>query len=448
MRAPQGSGAPRTGHPRAQVVNQSLPAASATPENQHHPQNPANTSPPAIRATAAPVTRPSALAVAPLNSGVASNAPSSAAGAAAAAPSSASVAHGEHVVDGSAPASAPTTTPRKATGRGIGWNQDECLAVARAGDYALNRPAVGASMRREEMGEAIRDCFIQDSRKPASAGQGGRHGGPTDERRWEGRSPVACLERFEIIRKECQKYNEWYKFVVGWNLTGLPNEDESKIRITTGLYNKKLPGKSVAYDVANNPNYDVGKDFAYLECWRWFLEFTSQLDVAGDRVDTDLNQLTPLAEEGRVERPEGVKSAKRRGRKRKETEGDLESKMEASVEALAETVKSSSAKRDAILQRQLQLDQERFDWEKAMKLFGEGSGAPQNESDRVLRLLRAKELRKLEASSGAGPSTQIHGPADEPSPLRSNSPASVGSFDADNESGESEEEGAHSSHNE
>jgi hypothetical protein len=166
---------------------------------------------------------------------------------------------------------------RGRAGRGLGWNEAECLALCHAASVVCQSPILGAEMRQAELGRRLRAEFLRDPGRPPDSGTQTGTGGDLDIRRWEGRLAGACLKQYQKIKAECCGFYAASKRIEAMELTGSPGEEQLS-RCALAIYNCGSKLISHVYDIINNPNYIIGKEFPYQLCYDWLRRYTSLLE--------------------------------------------------------------------------------------------------------------------------------------------------------------------------
>jgi hypothetical protein len=132
-------------------------------------------------------------------------------------------------------------------------------------------------MRQAELGRRLRAEFLRDPGRPPDSGTQTGTGGDLDIRRWEGRLAGACLKQYQKIKADCCGFYAASKRIEAMELTGSPGEEQLS-RCALAIYNCGSKLISHVYDIINNPNYIIGKEFPYQLCYDWLRRYTSLLE--------------------------------------------------------------------------------------------------------------------------------------------------------------------------
>ena len=287
---------------------------------------------------------------------------------------------------------------KKTVGKSIAWSDEELLVLAKSAAQVCLDPAVGAQMSKAEMGRRIRSVIIKHELRPDDACTT-RDSGDLDVRRWDGRSSDACRKMWMTVRADCTKYYSARKKVDAIELTGNPT-DEDMERCYQLVYYKGSEAMSHLYDCVRNKKYFVGKHFKFVTPFK-FLESNTQLiqgeGMQGEVVDGD-------GVMKRTERPRGNKKAKEerehaeKGKKKTTVEEGIYD-VAGCMKKIHESMEQKNVVKRAVESRRIDLESERFWWDKAEKMFGTGSSAPSEERAIAERLMRKRVLASLRMMS-------------------------------------------------
>ncbi|KAI0558724.1 hypothetical protein FGB62_190g016 [Gracilaria domingensis] len=282
-----------------------------------------------------------------------------------------------------------STTAGGGRGKNLMWNEEETMALVRAAAAASTDPTVGSSMSAAEHGRRIRAIFIKDNGRPNEACTLEKSGCRFDRRRWDGRSADGCRKFWDKIRAECTRFKACYDRVIAMKLTGNP-DDDALLRCGELLYSDGSNSISHLYDCVRNPHYHVSKPFKYKMPFQFLNAQTTMLQACG------------VGKEVEPERPMGTKAAKaKKEEERKDANKGQGAKVNENSVADSmhriETLLRNSVSEKALQAKQkLALQQERLDWEMAMKLLSSTSVIAQEEKDAIERLMRKRLLKRLE----------------------------------------------------
>lgn len=287
---------------------------------------------------------------------------------------------------------------KKGNGKGLAWNDQEQLALARAATIACQDPTVGAQMSMTQLGRKIRASFIKDEARPAQACTTTKDGGAFDQRRWDGRSAEACLKMWKRLRKACTKFKAIYTRIENLQLTGNPTEEELW-RCASLEFSEGTQMLGHLYDCVRNPRYLIRKPFSFGHAYVFLDKCTKFISAGPMQVGTVEGS---DGEDTPVKRPIGTKIAKL-GRGEEGISGTCKPVKE-SVADLAQTMgllqktinKRQEAKEKAEARR-LDFERQRFWYEQANAMFGPGSSASATEKERAVGLMRKRVLESLTA---------------------------------------------------
>jgi hypothetical protein len=167
-------------------------------------------------------------------------------------------------------------------GKGLGWNQEELLAVARAAPVVLQSPTIGANQNATELGRRIFAEFLRDECCPNVAECTRSDKSNLDSRRWHGRSALATLQCWtKRIKAPCVRLHAVYRRIQIAELTGGPYSDESMHRLATAIFNSKDGESSQlfshAYDIIRNEHYVIGPPFPVPSAYEFLAKKTNLL---------------------------------------------------------------------------------------------------------------------------------------------------------------------------
>lgn len=286
---------------------------------------------------------------------------------------------------------------KKTVGKSLSWLDDELLALSKSAAVVLVDPTVGSQMSKAEMGRRLRTQFIKSALRPSKACTD-KNGGELDTRRWDGRSADACRKMWEKVRKDCQKYYGAQKKVYAAKLTGNPSPEQLD-RCVQLVYLKGSEAMSHLYDCVRNPKYFMGTPFQMHSACDFLSGNTRLLDAEND------NGMMRAADgtDVRRDRPDGLKKARKEKEEKKESKatvhGEL-SNVAGSINQLQNAMREKNEMRAAIERKRLDMERERFIWDKAEKMFGTGSCAPVEEREMAERLMRKRVLASLQEMAG------------------------------------------------
>lgn len=196
---------------------------------------------------------------------------------------------------------------KKINGKGIGWNDEEMLALAQAAPVVCEDPSIGKQMTRRTLGERLRENMIKSSLRPNDACTRNGTKDHRDERRWEGRSAEACLRKWYTMRADCTTMFSIKRRLCSLNLTGNFTEEDFK-RMALLEFSKGKQVLGHLYDCGNNKDYNFVDKFEYGSVYDYLSTRTSLVSggsfVENESVSRDSN--------GVMERPIGNKEAKKR----------------------------------------------------------------------------------------------------------------------------------------
>ena len=119
-----------------------------------------------------------------------------------------------------------------------------------------------------QLARNLRAAFIKDNDKPNNACTLAKHGGPLDERRWDGRSHEACQKQWLKIRRECTNYKGCLDRIKSMELTSNPDGSALE-RCAELVYSEGGSGTSHLYDVIRKLDYFIRKPFPFMQCFRY-----------------------------------------------------------------------------------------------------------------------------------------------------------------------------------
>jgi hypothetical protein len=334
--------------------------------------------------------------------------------------------------DGAFDSAAPKTRP----GRGKAWLSEENIGVALAACALPDAAIDGANMRSERYELKVYEQFI-------------RHAPTLDElpdqsKLWRGRSPRSCVDQWKKIIRDCTKLHGRLTQVQRTNPTGNPSEGDL-MRLALGFFNKTVM-PSQAYEVLTNKAYDVGRAFAYANCYDVLKEryparlepsslgtTTAGIERGGQHIQFDVQQDTGEGSGGGIarsaasdaeretpcnlngsgpagaprSRPQGSKAAKRlrRGQYGGETMNEDIGSVSAALSSYTAVYKSAS-------DRSMTQNEENYQAKKlragaaslragldAYKvLFSEGAGASAADRDTYCELLRQQAIKQAQSA--------------------------------------------------
>jgi hypothetical protein len=126
-------------------------------------------------------------------------------------------------------------------GKGLGWNQTELLALARAAPVVLQSPTIGANQNASDLGRRILAEFLLYESCPSVTECTRSKKSNLDLRRWHGRSALAtlqcCIRRIKaplvMLHPVCRRIHVA-------ELTGGPYSDESMRRLATAILTPRM----------------------------------------------------------------------------------------------------------------------------------------------------------------------------------------------------------------
>lgn len=323
---------------------------------------------------------------------------------------------------------------RRAGGKGLGWNSTEIIALTRAAANIIEGSTGNSNLTLAQFGSHLRAAFIKDELRPLQARSGGRDGGALDMRRWDGRSIPACLKRWGKIKELCTRFHAAVDKVRCTDFANGPLTEHEIERCATLIYNDGNPSVDMLHDVLRQPNYPVGKQFPFLEAFRFMLHNTSLLTSvdantdlliatksegikygasgAGGATTSGVGSAGAAAEVDVIATVGGASTALATGRTVKVSAGedglatpnkllslDDSEMLTISASRLTKSLANKTRDDSDVARQQLALRERQLNWEMARVLFGPDSDAPEDEKQEVRRLLRKSVLRNLRSQS-------------------------------------------------
>ncbi|PXF42052.1 hypothetical protein BWQ96_08220 [Gracilariopsis chorda] len=260
-------------------------------------------------------------------------------------------------------------------------------------------------MKTAELACTIRESFLEDYTRPKDACRGGKRGGVLDELHWDGRKAESCLKQWKKMRKECSSFHSAMKRVEAVELTGSWTSQYLD-RCATAFHNLGGRVTSHLYDITCNPKYVIGKPFAYPDVYTFLSEKTIILDNCG-QTENALDDGLDVHEVEQRSQPKGNNAAKdetRKATKRKKAGMDdgmekSAADMAASVSKFEQKVIDAQLKKAEIMQRNVDLEERKLEWEMANDMFGPQSTATDEERAELETLVRRNLLRKPQRAS-------------------------------------------------
>lgn len=140
---------------------------------------------------------------------------------------------------------------KKLSGKGLGWNDDELLALAHAAPKVCQNPAVGKQISRKEMGEWPRNEMIGSTIRLSDACIRKQSEDHRDDRRWQGRSGEAYYRKWSSMRADFTSPYGILKIINSLNLTGnFSKQDKFWMAIVEFSCGKQVLGH--LYNIGNN----------------------------------------------------------------------------------------------------------------------------------------------------------------------------------------------------
>jgi hypothetical protein len=307
-------------------------------------------------------------------------------------------------------------------GKGLGWNQTELLAVARAAPVVLQSSTIGANQNTSMLARRLLAEFLRDECCPSVAECVRNDKSNLDSRRWHGRSALATWKCWTSkIKAPCVRLHAVNRRIHVAELTGGPYSDESMRRLATAIYNSK-DGDGThllahAYDILRNEHYVVGPAFPVPSAYDFLSKKTSLLadgmdeltlvvadGAAGGAAGADPSSnvaasgVNPISLGLLAKRPtsSGVKAAKAaRAAKRTKAqagpddEPGLMTALVAAVSDLGSSRTAAQAGNTAALERQSSIQEADLRLRTSQVLYGEGSSASTDERQAVESAMRA-----------------------------------------------------------
>lgn len=286
---------------------------------------------------------------------------------------------------------------KKSGGKGLGWNDDELLALAHAAPKVCLDPCTGKQMTRKEMGERLRKVMIESTIRPSDACKFVQSKDHRDTRRWEGRSAEACYRKWTAMRAACTTMYGITKRIESLNLTGnFGKQDKFRMAMVEFSCGAQVTGH--LYDIGNNKDYMYTNKFEFSVAYDFLVGNTSLITGSAFQTNKDVH-------EGLKERPVGTKEAKRRkeeARKVSKSDGVVEKTVQRSAHdisvSIAKTndiIEARQANKLQLAREQLKFEREKWLMNQASALFGAGSAASEEEKDMAARLMRKRTMSSL-----------------------------------------------------
>jgi hypothetical protein len=326
-------------------------------------------------------------------------------------------------------------------GCGLGWTDEESLALTRAAVAVSTMPTVGANVSSAVYARRILGSFARlapsgSRTKPLSKDE-------LDYRRWGGNGANSCIRQWTKIKKEYTAYHAAVGRVESLELTGNPTSDEIS-RVVLAFFNQGSGILSHAYDIVRNPSYLIGKPFPFHSCYTYLLlDSFLLLECAGDSTASggvpstsstvcareqgenladneildDLNDGQNVGDEiensvrssltgpdssllnaaRRRGRPLGSKYSSTQKRLRRLGANDIDesaSSITESQAAFARSYSEAQVVKAKIAERRLLVDEAKIDLEKYQLLLGPSSEATSSENVTVRRALIASSSKR------------------------------------------------------
>jgi hypothetical protein len=181
-------------------------------------------------------------------------------------------------------------------GRGLGWNQAELLAVARAAPAVLQNPTIGANQNATELRRRLFTEFLRDECCPNVPECTRSDKSNLDSRRWHGRSALATLQCWtKRIKAPCVRLHAVCRRIQVAELTGGPYPNDSMHRLATAIFNSKDGESSQlfshAYDIIRNEHYVIGPLLPVPSAYDLLTKKTNLLSDG-------MEELTPVVSDG------------------------------------------------------------------------------------------------------------------------------------------------------
>jgi hypothetical protein len=172
---------------------------------------------------------------------------------------------------------------QKRRDKGLGWSDDENLALCLAAAFVSQDSIMGASMRQVQYARRIRGAFIKNLLRPADACSQDGTGCALDRRRWDGRTAVSCGKPWSKVKAACVKLHACVSRIKRMELTRAPTDDDL-LRCALALFNLGASVTSCLYDVIRAKSYPVGKEFPFSLSYDFLSEKTVLLECGEDEL--------------------------------------------------------------------------------------------------------------------------------------------------------------------
>jgi hypothetical protein len=216
----------------------------------------------------------------------------------------------------------------KTRGRGRAWLPEENLGVVLAICQLPDAAIDGANMRSSDYEGKVYNQFVKHVPSLDDF--------PDQSKLWRGRSSRSCVGQWKTVAKDCVMLHSRFRQVQRASPTGKPSADDL-MRVAVGLFNKSINLSNV-YDVVHDKAYDIGKAFAFMNCYDMLCErFPARIEPTsvgtsvigtircGSPLDTTKDAVDAYTEDGRENeekdgdgpagaprsRPQGTKAANR-----------------------------------------------------------------------------------------------------------------------------------------
>jgi hypothetical protein len=147
---------------------------------------------------------------------------------------------------------------QRGRGKGLGWSDDENLALCRAAAGVSQDTVRGAGMRQAQYARRIRAEFIRDTLRPVKTCPQDGTGGALDRRRWDGRTGVSCGKQWTKIEAACLNFHACGERIRRMEITWAPTKEDIA-RCALALYNLGAGVTLRLYDVIRPKSYPVDR---------------------------------------------------------------------------------------------------------------------------------------------------------------------------------------------